>query len=532
MIHSSVRLDTPIEFINITPLNPLISKCQIKVCYVGEEPNRNGSIITKEVARQMANSLPGNPIVGLYNPDTEDFEEHSRMIEIEDNKLILKDITRPYGFVDLNAKVWFQKFLDDGQFEREYLMTEGYLWTGQYPECQRIIDKGNNHSMELDEKTLSGTWTKSDKNVPEFFIINEAILSKLCILGEDFEPCFEGSQVTKPTIEFSFEEGFKEKLFSMMNELKDLLSKGGTKVFTRYNVEIGDALWTALYNHVENTYDKYSIEAVCEEGEQKFAVLNSDNKYYCLNFSVAENDEVTFATELSEIENYSADEPQFSASDIEAYAKKKKEEEEKKKVAEKTKDDKDPEKDDKDEDPKSEDDDDEDDEEKKKKKKQYSEDVCPKCGKPEGECKCDKEAKKYCLDEIVEYTELKAQYDNLQAQFNELKTANENLEAQIAPLAAFKAAAEKKEKEAMIESFYMLSDDDKKDVIDNIDTYSVDDIEAKLSIICVRNKVSFNLDDDKNAQGPTSFSLNGAGADDNSIPAWVKQALKVAETMN
>ena len=28
--------------------------------------------------------------------------------------------------------------------EREYLMTEGYLWTKQYPECQRIIDKGNN----------------------------------------------------------------------------------------------------------------------------------------------------------------------------------------------------------------------------------------------------------------------------------------------------------------------------------------------------------------------------------------------------
>ena len=49
----------------------------------------------------------------------------------------------------------------------------------------------------------------------------------------------------------------------------------------------------------------------------------------------------------------------------------------------------------------------------------------------------------------------------------------------------------------MIASFYMLSDEDKKDVVANIDTYSLDDIEAKLSIICVRNKVSFNLDDDK-----------------------------------
>ena len=62
-------MDTPIEFINITPINPLISKCQIKVCYVGEEPNRNGSIITKEVARGMANSLPGSPIVGFFNED-------------------------------------------------------------------------------------------------------------------------------------------------------------------------------------------------------------------------------------------------------------------------------------------------------------------------------------------------------------------------------------------------------------------------------------------------------------------------------
>ena len=32
----------------------------------------------------------------------------------------------------------------------------------------------------------------------------------------------------------------------MMDELRELLNKGGEKVFSRYNVEIGDALWTAL----------------------------------------------------------------------------------------------------------------------------------------------------------------------------------------------------------------------------------------------------------------------------------------------
>ena len=131
-MHTSVKMNSPIEFINITPLNPLISKCQIKVCYVGDEPNRNKSIITKEVAKKMANSLPGCPIVGFYNEAKGDFEEHNRIIDISNGEFKIKDTTRPYGFVDLNAKVWFQKFLDDGEVEHEYMMTEGWLWTGYY----------------------------------------------------------------------------------------------------------------------------------------------------------------------------------------------------------------------------------------------------------------------------------------------------------------------------------------------------------------------------------------------------------------
>ena len=143
MKHLSVKLDTPCELINITPVNPLISKCQIKVCYVGDEPNRNRSVITKDVAREMANSLPGSPIVGYYNEEKGDFEEHNRIIDISNGKFEIKDTTRPYGFVDLGAKCWFQEFDDEGVVH-EYLMTEGWLWTGQYPEAKRIIEQGNN----------------------------------------------------------------------------------------------------------------------------------------------------------------------------------------------------------------------------------------------------------------------------------------------------------------------------------------------------------------------------------------------------
>ena len=511
-MHTSVKLDTPIEFINITPLNPLISKCQIKVCYVSDKPNRNRSIITKETAKQMANSLPGCPIVGFYNEEKGDFEEHNRIIDISNGKFEIKDTTRPYGFVDLNAKVWFQKFLDDGMNEREYMMTEGWLWTGQYPECRRILTNGNNQSMELDEETIDAHWSKDGNGDPQFFIINEAIISKLCTLGENNEPCFEGANITAPVIQFAFEDGFKEQLFSMMNELKDYLNKEEKKVFTRYAVEIGDALWTALYSHIA---EAYGIESVCEDGEQKFAVLTADDKYYRLDFSINEENVVEFAAEVVELEDYTpGEEPQFDADAVAEYAKSKKEE-------------------------KPEDDDDDKDD------GDGEEEKCPKCGKPKSECECedkdddDEDAdkkkgkkEKYNLEEIQEYVELSEKYSALETDYSNAQQRIEDLESQIATLTEFKNKVDRAEKQKMIDSFSVLSDEEKKDVVENIDKYSLDDIEAKLSIICVRNKVSFNLDEDKNKGGnPTTFSLNGGLDGDESVPAWIKAIRSVASEM-
>ena len=538
MKHTSVKLNTPCEFINITPMNPLISKCQIKVCYVGDEPNRNKSIITKDVAREMANSLPGSPIVGFFNETSGDFEEHNRSIDIANGTVTFRDTTRPYGFVDLNAKVWFQKFLDDGQNEHEYLMTEGYIWTGQYPEAKRIIDKGNNQSMELDEKTLDAFWTKDGNGKPQFFIINEAIVSKLCVLGEECEPCFEGSQIA---VNFSLASDFKEQLFTMVNEVKDLLKEGGAKVFTRYAVEIGDALWSALYSYIESTYPDgqncycsiYRVEGIFEEGGQKFAVLQNRTsmKYYRLNFSIGESEGFIPSDTLIEVtKSYTpAEEPQFALKDVEEfeaqYAAKKKAEEDKSGKSEKDNSD------DNTEDPKNEDpenkDPEEDDDEKKKKK-----------GKEDFACGGKK--KKYSLDEIPEYTELQTQFSDLQTKFSELETKynalvseNESLKNDNATLVEFKNQSERKEKEEMINSFYMLSDEDKKDVIENIDTYSLNDIEAKLSIICVRNKVSFDLDENKNHQDPTTYNLNGDNNDDDAdTPAWIKAVLETAKNKN
>lgn len=409
--HISVKLPEPCEFVNITPLNnPFISKCTIKVCYVGDQPNRNGSVITKAVAMDMAQSLPGSPIVGYYNEAKEDFEGHNRVIDISDGEFRIKETTKPYGFVDLNARVWFQKFLDDGEVVREYLMTEGYLWTDAYPEAKRILTEGNNQSMEL--TNVEGEWTKDDNGELEFFIINEALIQKLCILGEDIEPCFEGANIT-----FSFDDGFKNQLFAMMNELKQFL-KGG---------------------------EMSTMEEIKDQSE----LFEADKK---------------------------EDKPE----------------------------------------------------------KEEEEEICPDCGKPLSECTCDKDEPED--EDKKRYSELKEQYDALnttledtkstlaqvQNDYDTLKADYESLKAEAETLRAFKLQSETKAKQEMIDSFCMLSDEDKADVITNMNEYSLDEIEAKLAVICVRKRVSFAKEDRADEEEPvTTFNLNTVELADNR-PAWIK----------
>ena len=532
MKHASVlKLNSPIEFIESSKISPFVSKVQIKVCYVGDEPNRNRSIITKKVAEEMAPSLRGCPIVGFYNESKGDYEEHNFQINVSNGEWKLTDTTVPYGFIDLNAKIWFATYIDDNKDERTYLCTEGYIWDHTYPEAKRILTKGNNQSMEFDEDTLDAFWTKDKNKRPEFFIVNEAFISKLCILGEDCEPCFEGSQISKFSL--VIDEKFQNKMYSMMNEIKNLLIGGETKVFTKYAVEIGDALWSALYSYIERTYSdgetpwysKYSIDGVFEENGQKFAVLcnKTEMKYYRLNFSLSDTEGFVADQNLVEVtKSYtSIAGTQFAAADVEAYVTeyvKKKEEDKNKGKTDKE--------DNKDSEETSEEDEKKDSEDKKEDDSKSTD---------EDEDKKKKNNKKFSynsLEEIPEYAELQTKFSELKAQVDSLNATIETLTKEVTPLRDFKAQAERKEKEDMIARFYMLSDEDKKDVVEKIDTYSLDDIEAKLSIICVRNKVSFAENDHTEPKAPTTFNLDEDQDDDSATPAWVKAALDTAKTLN
>lgn len=407
-MYTSLPAQDACEFITYPTINPLVSQCQIKVLYVGE--NRNGTVISKAVAAEMGKKLPGSPIVGYYNKEDQDFEGHNKDIEWNGETYNIIDMTKPYGFIGENAHVWFQKFQDEDGVIRDYLLTEGYIWSGIYPESQRIIDKGNNQSMELDKDTLQGNWGISNQNNGRVFIINDATITKLCILGENFEPCFEGAQITGSA---QFGE------YSLQNDLSKLR----------------EAI-AAMSKQIQE-YERSSQmeDQIIQEQEQE--VIETPEAE---NFEKIKDNPIQDEQQKSE---ETVEEPQYS------------------------------------------------------------------------------------LEEIPEYIQLKADFEQLQNDYSVLKEENEALIATNQQLNEFKLSVEKKDKQAMIDSFYMLSAEDKQEVQNNIDNYSLNDIEAKLSIICVRNKVDFSLndkEDEKEKEAPIIFSLDPT-ANDSDIPEWI-QAVK------
>ena len=465
------------EFINLQPndINPMMSKCEIKVFYLGK--NRNSTAIDKPTAQAMAKTLRGAPIVGYYRPDKGDFFDHGDQVIYDGEGIHFQNLTKPYGFVAPDAEVWFQEFEEydeNGQSVlRTYLMTTGYLWTGQYQEAQQVfMDGGKPHSMELDEDSMMGFWSKEANDDHEFFIINDAIFSKLCILGDDVEPCFEGSSITAPSVSrtFSLDDKFKRTLYSMMKELQETLQGGKETV----NIEEKQVETKSTVGQGETPVIE-AAAAVPEVAAETPATVEEPAPVVEEPVATAEVKEP-----VAEIPAETLDKPVEAVaaeneSNIEAtseFEKKEDKEDDKKEESsdsEKKEDDK------------------EDDKEKKE--------------------------KDYALIQI-EYNELQKSHADLQAKFNELSE-------EIERLRAFKSEVETKQKDALIAEFYMLSDADKEDVIAHKAEYSLDEIKSKLAIMCFEKKVSYTSANDTKVD-MAGMTVNAQYSEGTEVPEWLQ----------
>ena len=500
MMHQSIAtIDSP-EFINLQPLeiNPLMSSCEIKVMYLGE--NRNHSYITKDVATEMAKTLRGAPIVGYYREEKQDFADHGEKIIFDDEGIKFECMTKPYGFVAPDAKVWFQKFEDTDEFgnktTREYLMTTGYLWTGQYEECKSVIEQGKPQSMELDEENLNGHWSTNTNTGMDFFIINDAIFSKLCILGDDVEPCFEGSSITAQEVSTSFtkiDESFKKTLYTMMQDLKFALEGG-------QNMELEETVVTTENESIVEVVEEKEISEEMVNEEQTVLAESEDS------IEAETNENFTASESTEEVKTTFEDGSDSSDSEESSET-------------------------DSTEDTTSEN---SEDSEEDSTDSNEEENAPIALASEEPTVAGEDEETEEEVQEIIENTSDKndtKKVFELEEELSNLKAAYSDLDSKYQALVEFKQEVENEKKDALIKSFYMLSDEDKAEVIENKANYSLEEIESKLSVICVRKKVNFDKEEDNKQveeEKVMTYTLDGDMA--STLPAWLSMAKQIRDS--
>lgn len=164
-------------FGNLLPTdNPMISKARLAMFYPGL--NRNRSFFDKELSEAMVKRAIGTPIVGVYDAEKKDFLQHAPV-----NK------AQTYGHIPESYNLAWEARPDDDGAMHDYPCVDVHLYTGRYPEASLII--GKKHSMELDPDSITGSWKVVAGQ--DVFVFDDAKLSACCVLGDDYEPCFEGS---------------------------------------------------------------------------------------------------------------------------------------------------------------------------------------------------------------------------------------------------------------------------------------------------------------------------------------------------
>lgn len=215
-------------------VHPNFTKVKIYVLYEGI--NRNNSFISKQAVLHALPSMHYIPIVGEWiertDEDDSNFGGHGGKIEITNTEVKYVQTTRPYGVIPMDCNARWEVVEDSlTGVPKEYLVVDGYLWSGRYPEVQKIVQDGAWQSMEIEpEQANWATFKDDDGLMREVYKIEQFRFEALCILGRDesnddfdVEPCFEDAQIQA----YQFEkEKFMDDFKAMVNELKFAIQGG------------------------------------------------------------------------------------------------------------------------------------------------------------------------------------------------------------------------------------------------------------------------------------------------------------------
>ena len=220
------------------------ARTEVKICFSDGTSTADGRVIEPSAIETLIASLPGTPIVGIYDQEKKDFKGH---FDGNSHK-------ERFGFVpnDVEGEIVED---ENGQ---EWLVAEVVIWTN-YEGAEQIF--GSSQSLEIDENSYEGAW-KEDAKGNQYFAFTKAEFKALCVLGADVEPAYTGSG-------FGEQQDFKRKEDGILNEFKQNLDE-----------KARDILAAAELKHIW----------VLEQFEDALIILDLENdKQYRLPFSVTED---------------------------------------------------------------------------------------------------------------------------------------------------------------------------------------------------------------------------------------------------
>ena len=247
---------------NVTSYNEVLSKARCRIFYTGA--NRNGTYITEEFAEKLISTLPYVPVKGIYDNVKDDYTDHGR--ERYEGRI--------YGIVPENPNFAWEKHLDIDGVERTYACADVFLFTGLYKqEAFDIINKSQ--SMELYADSINGEWQFI--NGKRYFVFTEGRFLGLQALGEDYEPCFEGASF------YTLVDSVKNLMVDLENnEIFQKQNLGGEKhmEFKLSDNQKYNMIWSLL-NPRFNEENDYTMDyAVCDVYDAYAVVFKFEDKAY------------------------------------------------------------------------------------------------------------------------------------------------------------------------------------------------------------------------------------------------------------
>lgn len=251
---------------DVEPLSSTLSKCRVRVFYKGL--NRNRTFISDSFAQQLIDSMPYAPIKGIFKKDELDFDDHG-----ESNA-----DGRVYGIIPENPNFAWEKHIDCDGVEREYACADVFLYSALYPEANLIV--GKSQSMEIHKNGLTGEWKIWAADGQPYYEFYSGHLLGLQVLGNEVEPCFEGSA-----------------FFSLYKEAKDLLDyirkfsikeeeskKMDKNLFRLSDNEKCELLFNAL------NVDADSFTMICDIYDDYAVAYDTVNKKYIRAYYTKDNE--------------------------------------------------------------------------------------------------------------------------------------------------------------------------------------------------------------------------------------------------